>query len=88
MKPTDDRRVFRRVTLLTLIAMGVVLAGPASAQSTLYPTDYIYLTTEDCPLSFQDKATILEALRTGSRRAWVLPLRPSSLKPILRSHVL
>jgi hypothetical protein len=65
MKPTDHWRVFRRFTLLTLVATGVFVAGPSSAQSTLYPTDYVYLDTEGCSLPFQDKSTILEALRTG-----------------------
>ncbi len=31
----------------------------------MYPTDYVYLDAEGGPLPFQDKATILEALRTG-----------------------
>jgi len=65
MKPTDHRRVWGCVTLLTLVATGVFFVGPASAQSPMYSTDYVYLDTEGRPLPFQDKATILDALRTG-----------------------
>ncbi len=65
MKPTDHWRVFGRFTLLTLVATGFFVAGPSSAQSTVYPTGYVYQDTEGCSLPFQDNATILVALRTG-----------------------
>ena len=65
MKPVVHRRVFGRIALFALVATGVFLAPPSSAQSTLYPTGYVYLDTEGCSLPFQDNATILEALRTG-----------------------
>ena len=65
MKPVVHRRVFGRIALFALVATGVFLARPSSAQSNLYPTGYVYLDTEGCSLPFQDNATILEALRTG-----------------------
>jgi len=71
MKPADRRRVFGRGSIfgrgcvLSLVAACAFLASPVAAQSTLYPTDYVYLDIDGNPLPFQDKATILEALRTG-----------------------
>jgi len=54
-----------RLSVLTIAMTGILLASPAAAQSTLYPTDYVYLDTEGCALPFQDTATIIEALSTG-----------------------
>jgi hypothetical protein len=65
MKSAHLRRLPRRAGGLALVLVGVVLASPASAQSSLYPTGYVYLDSAGNPLPFQDKATILEALRTA-----------------------
>ncbi len=55
-----------RVCECSWFALVVAIAAPPRrGRSTLYPTDYVYRDTEGNPLPFQDKATILEALRTG-----------------------
>jgi len=71
VKPTVRGHAFgrngliRSCCVLVTVTTAAFLAGPVAAQSDLYPTDYIYLDADGRPLPFQDKATILEALRTG-----------------------
>ncbi len=71
MNPADHRRVigpgvlFGLRCVLGLVAAGGLLAGSVAAQSTPHPADYRYLDIDGKPLPFQDKATILRALRTG-----------------------
>lgn len=65
MKPALPRRDHGRFCVLALVATGILFASPAAAQSTLYPTDYVYLDADGDPLPFQDHTTILEALRKG-----------------------
>lgn len=65
MKLVKLRRDPGSLCVLVLIATGILFASPTAAQSTLYPTDYVYLAADGDPLPFQDHATILEALRQG-----------------------
>jgi hypothetical protein len=66
MKPTAHRCDFWCGAVLALVVACLLPANSGSAQSTLYPTDYVYLDAEGNPLPFQDHATILEALRNGA----------------------
>jgi hypothetical protein len=62
------RQPIRRPGLAALLAVSVfaaILPGTVGAQAPLYPTGYVYRDTAGEPLPFQDKETILEALRTG-----------------------
>jgi len=60
-------RLARRLltTGLVLTCLGTVESPPASAQTTLYPTGYVYRDVNGDPLPFQDHPTIVDVLRTA-----------------------
>lgn len=66
MAPAAARRSRSLVLGATIAVVLAALNAPASAGEPLYPTDYVYLDVDGVPLPFQDDATILEALRTGT----------------------
>jgi hypothetical protein len=53
----------RIIGYATLAAIGIAWAPAVVAQTSLYPTDYVYRDVDGTPLSFQDDATIIEVLR-------------------------
>ncbi len=74
MNLNKPRGMFMVVIIVFTMAVSCVSAGPppnepdaspASVESTLYPTDYVWRDMAGEPLPFQDQATILEVLRTA-----------------------
>ncbi len=52
--------------LLASCALAAPVEPTVAVDSSLSPTGYVYLDVDDKPIPFQDRATILEALRTGT----------------------
>lgn len=52
-------------TALVLAGLGPAASPPAAAQTTLYPTGYVYRDIDGNPLPFQDHPTIVNVLRSA-----------------------